>query len=434
MKAMAPDPYNRYASADEMLSDLEEFRKNPNVNFDYNISGFQDEEEDVDKTQVLPSAAAISSLSRTGGSRREGERAPDRSRSAQPKRRREEYEDEEEPRRPNWPIIGAVAAILVFVAALLFIMFSTAFRDTLTPHGSGGETIMVPSVTGYLLTDAQANTELLNGFTLVQGEQVESEEPAGTILRQDPAANSFVSEDNMTITVTTSSGEGEEILMPNVENQPMTLAISQLEDLGLDLKLDYTSSRSYHDTIPENYVISTSPKVNEPLTKGQRVILEISLGKEPPQTSVMISVIGQTEEDARNMITGLGLTVGRVEELPNGEQPEGRVWYQSVAANTEVPLGTAVDIFISQGPDESSGDDPVPQATRSFYIDLPTDYGEILRVVVVDSQEKTVYEGEYNVNLDASTEEITVTGTGQETFTIYINGHYYSRIPVNFEG
>ena len=35
LKAMAPNPDNRYSSADEMLTDLEEFRKNPNINFDY---------------------------------------------------------------------------------------------------------------------------------------------------------------------------------------------------------------------------------------------------------------------------------------------------------------------------------------------------------------------------------------------------------------
>ena len=46
MKAMAPDPDNRYLSADDMLADLEEFRKNPNINFDYNVSGFQDDEDD----------------------------------------------------------------------------------------------------------------------------------------------------------------------------------------------------------------------------------------------------------------------------------------------------------------------------------------------------------------------------------------------------
>ena len=74
MKAMAPDPDNRYLSADDMLADLEEFRKNPNINFDYNVSGFQDDEDDVDKTQVLPTAASIS---RVGSRVREPERGPE---------------------------------------------------------------------------------------------------------------------------------------------------------------------------------------------------------------------------------------------------------------------------------------------------------------------------------------------------------------------
>ena len=427
MKAMAPDPDNRYASADEMLSDLEEFRKNPNVNFDYNISGFQDEEEDVDKTQVLPSAAAISSLSRTGGSRREGERAPDRSRSAQPKRRREEYEDEEEPRRPNWPIIGAVAAILVFVAALLFIMFSTAFRDTLTPHGSGGETIMVPSVTGYLLTDAQAKAELLNGFTLVQGEQVESEEPAGTILRQEPDANSFVSGDKMTITVTVSSGEGEEIFMPNLVNQPRNLAISQLNNLGLNLKLDYTSSQSYHDTIPKDYVISTSPAAKEPLTEGQQVILEISLGKEA--NAIMPFVVGMTQEEAVKAITDAGLSVGEIKQSASDEQPAGKVWYQSITAYDEVEPGTKVDIFVSTGSGGGAGSGGA--ASKTFTVNLPTTLGDALHVEVVDSQEQTVFEGDYDLNLDTAV-DVPVTGTGQQTYTVYINGHYYTQETVDF--
>ena len=71
MKAMASDVNQRYISADAMLADLEEFRKNPNINFDYNVSGFQDDEDDVDKTQVLPTAASIS---RVGSRVREPER------------------------------------------------------------------------------------------------------------------------------------------------------------------------------------------------------------------------------------------------------------------------------------------------------------------------------------------------------------------------
>ena len=53
MKAMAPNPDNRYPSADAMLADLEEFRKNPNINFDFSPNDFHpEEEEDVDRTQI----------------------------------------------------------------------------------------------------------------------------------------------------------------------------------------------------------------------------------------------------------------------------------------------------------------------------------------------------------------------------------------------
>ena len=428
MKAMAPNPDNRYASADEMLSDLEEFRKNPDINFDYNISGFQDEEDDVDKTQVLPSAASLSSLSRGGGTgRREGDHASGRSRTSPPPRRREpeeDYEDEgEERRRANWPIIGAVAAILVFVGALLYIIFSSTLSGTL----SGQNTQRVPSVTGQLFQEVQANTELLNGFTLVQGGVTESEEPAGTILHQDPAANSFVSGENMTITVTVSSGEGEEVLMPNLVNKTRNLAISQLEGLGLDLKLDYTSSQSYHDTIPKDYVISTSPEADQPLTEGQLVILEISLGKEEPETVKVLPLIGMTEEEALKAIDAMGLSRGQVEYSPSDEQPEGLVWYQSVAADTEVSPGTKVDIFVSTGSGGGSGG----AVTKSFTLELPTDLGDSLHVEVVDSQNQTVFSGDYDVNMDTAV-DISVSGTGVQTYSIYINGHNYTQQTVDF--
>ena len=44
MKAMAPDMEKRYPSAEAMLRDLDEFRKNPSINFDYVLSDFAVEE------------------------------------------------------------------------------------------------------------------------------------------------------------------------------------------------------------------------------------------------------------------------------------------------------------------------------------------------------------------------------------------------------
>ena len=427
MKAMAPDPDNRYLSADDMLADLEEFRKNPNINFDYNVSGFQDDEDDVDKTQVLPTAASIS---RVGSRVREPERVQNRSRSNPPPRRREREEDEEEyddgPRRPNWPIIGAVAVILVFVAALLYIMFSTAFSGSL---GAQTQNIRLPSVTGQLFSEAQANTELLNGFTLVQGETVESDKPAGTILQQSPNANDFVSGDDMTITVTVSSGEAEEVLMPPLEGKTLAQALSALQvDLDLGLSVDYDSRSEYHDTIPEGCVISTIPEEGTVLSEGQQVILVMSLGKEETPM-VMPNLIGMDEEMAKKTITDMGLVVGQVQPSPSDEQEAGKVWYQSVAVNASVTEGTTVDIFVSTGPSGGSGSGDT--VTKTFTLTLPTNLGEDLHVEVVDSQEQTVFSGDYNINLDTAA-EIPVSGSGVQTYTIYINGHSYTQQTVDF--
>ena len=427
MKAMAPDPDNRYLSADDMLADLEEFRKNPNINFDYNVSGFQDDEDDVYKTQVLPTAASIS---RVGSRVREPERVQNRSRSNPPPRRREREEDEEEyddgPRRPNWPIIGAVAAILVFVVALLYIMFSTAFSGSL---GAQTQNIRVPSVTGQLFSEAQANTELLNGFTLVQGETVESDQPAGTILQQSPNANDFVSGDNMTITVTVSSGEAEEVTMPPLEGKTLAQALSALQvDLDLGLSVDYDSRSEYHDTIPEGCVISTIPEEGTVLSEGQQVILVMSLGKEETPM-VMPNLIGMDEETAKKTITDMGLVVGQVQPSPSDEQEAGKVWYQSVAVNASVTEGTTVDIFVSTGPSGGSGSGDT--VTKTFTLTLPTNLGEDLHVEVVDSQEQTVFSGDYNINLDTAA-EIPVSGSGVQTYTIYINGHSYTQQTVDF--
>ena len=427
MKAMAPDPDNRYLSADDMLADLEEFRKNPNINFDYNVSGFQDDEDDVDKTQVLPTAASIS---RVGSRVREPERVQNRSRSNPPPRRREREEDEEEyddgPRRPNWPIIGAVAAILVFVVALLYIMFSTAFSGSL---GAQTQNIRVPSVSGQLFSEAQANTELLNGFTLVQGETVESDQPAGTILQQSPNANDFVSGDDMTITVTVSSGEAEEVLMPPLEGKTLAQALSALQvDLDLGLSVDYDSRSEYHDTIPEGCVISTIPEEGTVLSEGQQVILVMSLGKEETPM-VMPNLIGMDEETAKKTITDMGLVVGQVQPSPSDEQEAGKVWYQSVAVNASVTEGTTVDIFVSTGPSGGSGSGDT--VTKTFTLTLPTNLGEDLHVEVVDSQEQTVFSGDYNTNLDTAA-EIPVSGSGVQTYTIYINGHSYTQQTVDF--
>jgi len=315
------------------------------------------------------------------------------------------------------------------VAALLFIMFSTAFSGSL---GAQTQNVRVPSVTGYLFSEAQANTELLNGFTLVQGEEVESDQPAGTILQQDPNANDFVSGDNMTITVTVSSGQAEEIKMPDLEGQTLSQALGTLDDLNLGLEYDYNSRTSYHDTIPKDSVISTYPTEGTVLHEGQQIILEMSLGPEEPETVKVITLVGMPEEDALQAITDMGLNVGQVQRLPNSDQPEGYVWYQSIAADTAVAPGTSIDIFVSTGSESGSGGESGESSSKTISFQLP-DAGGVVTVMVVDSQGNMVHSQEYDTNMNLTTEDIPVSGTGEETYTMFINGIPYDRQTVNFD-
>ena len=418
MKAMAPTPDDRYPSADAMLADLEEFRKNPNINFDYSTSEFQPEEEDLERTQIH---ITTSHGSHSSASRRE----MNQSRSERPERRsrrvvEEEEEDEEDERRgPNWPIIGAVAAILVFVVALVFIMFSTVFSGSL----QAGETKRVPTVTGLLYSEASEDTDLLGDFTLEIIKEEESDKPAGTIINQDPAANSTITASTGTvIQVVVSTGQANEVVMPNVLNKDYRDANSDLTDLAkennITLKVDFSSKSEYNDQVEKDCVISTIPEAGQVLSDGDTVTLVVSLGKETQQVDVP-GLLGQTEDMARKMLTSKGLDVGSVEHGYSSDYPKGQVCFQSVSEGTKVDQGTKVNIIISDGEDPNT--QPIPsEVTKTVTFTLP-DSGTVVNVEVKDAQGNTVHSGSYDTNLESGF-QLELKGTGKQVYTVYIDG------------
>jgi len=420
MRAMAPNPDNRYPSADAMLADLEEFRKNPNINLDYGPGDLPgDFLDDGDRTQIL-NTAQVNAVRAWEGL--------------------------------LLCLIGAAigSAIIFFFVKLLgvkmveafisrekinslkfikssrrlnllmFILFSSLFSDTLGPNQNS---IRVPSVVGMMFDQAKNDQELLGEFTLEQAGEAESEKPAGTILEQDPGANSLVSSSG-TIRVTVSSGPADEVLMPDLTNVPLQSALSQLNGLG-EFDIDFTSRTDYDDHIPKDSVISTIPAKDQPLTEGTKIYLTISLGKEE-ETVTMMDLRGMTQEQAEKAITGLGLAVGSVDHS-SSDMPAGQVWFQSVEPKDEVAPGTNVNIIISTGPDGGG-----QQSSKTVTFNLP-DSGEIVSVQVIDGSGNTVWgPEEKDTNLEVAV-EVTVSGSGTEEFTLLVNGSAYSTKTVDFE-
>ena len=425
MKAMAPNPDDRYLSADDMLADLEEFRKNPNINFDYSASEFDPEEEpDDDRTQQIRPAAAVRSRpvrehtysgSYDRGGRGSGRPAP-RPRS----RDYDDYDDEEDDRparSPIWPVVLAVAAVLLFVGLVFGFLWNSIFAGMFEK----APTEQVPTLVGRNYDEVSQDTELLGRFKLVLGETVTDDAEAGTILKQDPEEGKEVGEAVTEITVTVSGGP-QIIEMIDLYNMEYSKAYSTLREMGLK---PATPTYENDDEVEANHVISFTPLAGTPLTPGTEVQMVVSKGPEE-RTFPMPTLENMTEENALKTLGTYNLEQGRIERVSSDTVEEGRVVIQYPAANTQVSEKTVVNLQISSGPDPSTQtqepDPPAPPAetTVTVPVNLPADAeGTINLKVLMDGVEV------FNQNVNASMQTsvpVTVTGTGTKILTIYING------------
>ena len=403
MKAMAPDPNNRYASADDMLADLEEFRKNPSINFDYTMDDLFRDMGSEEPTQVITGTVA----------------------SSRRRRQSEEGAPEGDPRRPrrergriNYPIIAAVAGVLVFVGVLFYFLWSFL----LGPLMEEEPVHVVPSVTGHTLDDFAFDPTLLNGFTLVEGEVVESDEPAGTIIDQDPEANREIKGDeDLTIVVTISGGEAE-LTMPEVYNKEYRAVKLQLESMGLVV---LPVIREFSDDVNYGYVTRFSPAFGTVMHEGDEVQLWVSDGVDTPTVPVP-DLYNETLEKATSDLKLVNLDVGGTDEVYDEEVPAGSVVSQYPVAGSEVPEGTKVNLQISKGPDPAN----VPQpTTKDYLVNLPDIEGYVNVRITVGGV--TVYEESVDCMMNDYIDP-PITGTGIQTVSVYFDGVLYEAKDVDF--
>ena len=281
MKAMAPNPDNRYLSANEMLADLEEFRKNPSINFDYSASEFEPEGDQEEYTQVrsvhqtsgrsIPERRYEDEEDYPPPHRRERRRYEDE--EDYPPQRRRRYEDDEDyPRRrgPVWPVLLAVAAVLLFVGLTFSFLWKTIFAGMLAPP----ETHTVPDLVGEVYEEIKDDTELLAGFTLIEGDTVADDADPGTIIDQEPKGGKEVGENVTEIKVTVSGGP-EMVKMIPLDNMDYQAASTALRNIGLKAGVpSYINS----ETVEQGFIISYTPLEGVDVPPGTEVEIVVSKG------------------------------------------------------------------------------------------------------------------------------------------------------------
>ena len=437
MRAMAPTLEQRYASAEEMLVDLKDFRKNPDMTVT--------RPDRTDEPTMVVSTGKIA-----GSGAAVDRRQPSPEQDYRERRRQEPEEDEGEyydyddpPRRGGGAAaVAAIAVILVFIGGMVFFLYNFVLKGM---FGDAKE-YKVPKVLGYTVEELENNTLILGDFRLEVIDVVHSEEYAeGKICEQTPEAGSLVREGEMVIRVNVSGGE-DSMYMPAVESWDAQRALDKLQN---EMGLKVNQEREYSPTITEGYVISQSPMENTRVEKGQEVTIVISKGPETPKATVP-NLINARYEDVERQLTSAGLTLRSTDYYYSDDYAQGRVMWQSVDAFKEVDRGTEIDVWVSRGPEATeppateppteapthppATEDPVPTdsevvpptSTLPITVDLSGyEHPVNLRIVV---GEVTLFDGA----VDADSKTVQATASGTQTVYIYINGELEHRYSMEF--
>ncbi|MEN8233659.1 MAG: PASTA domain-containing protein, partial [Actinomycetota bacterium] len=213
------------------------------------------------------------------------------------------------------------------------------------------EKVTVPDVVGQ--TEADATAVVTDaGLVATAVEAPDDAVPAGTVISQDPAADTLV-DPGAEVTITVSTGPAT-VPVPDVVGQTEADANAAITGAGLTV----VKTEAPDDAVPAGSVAAQSPAAGTLVDPGAEVTIAVSTG---PATVPVPDVVGQTEADANAAITGAGLSVAKV-EAPDDTVPVGGVAAQNPAAGTLVDPGAQVTITVSTGPDVPSTV-PVPDVT-----------------------------------------------------------------------
>ena len=328
-KAMEKDPDKRYQSAQEMLAAIEEFKRNPSIQFAYEYRSAEDNPERninrvVSNTKSSPKSTSI----HTGDARRVGTSNPGRSKSAKKKKKASKGFS-------LLPIFFGMAVAFVIGAAILIYLIFTNSSNLLFSNRADVQVISFVGMTKdeFLATDY--NSLLRAEFPVEY-----SSEPAGTIIRQTPKAGRTVKE-KQRIVLTVSLGT-QYVTIPETKNMVAEDAEQTLKDMGLRV----TKKPMSDNSVANGAVVYTQPAAGETVEGDSTVILYVSRSEVSKESQVP-SLTGKTIEEARNEVKGLNLSIRTIEQA--SEQPAGTVLSQSPDAGSTVRKSSVITLVVSTG-------------------------------------------------------------------------------------
>ncbi len=416
VRCMAHNPADRYPSAATLLTDLDEFRKNPAILFDYNnpntdidaATRLQPPPKDLDETMPLPKTVAQRTAERTAPPR---QRTSSGSRSTPPvkkgERRKEVIVEDKEERSKVATVAIIACAAVAFVAVILFCI--AIFGGDML-HSSD-ELTVAPNLIGQIYDE---NKDYGDVVVEISSKQYSDEYEKGEIMDQTPKADKKMAKGD-TVRVTVSLGpQPVEKVMEDLAHVPQQQAVDFLNAMDIDLQILPKMENS--STVEKDCVIRTNPTEGEKLEKGQTVYLWISTGP-LKQTATVPTVVGRNQTEAYEIMTGSKFTNVTFEEVESSE-PKGTVVEQSIMAGIEVDINSPIVLKVSKGMPVTTGPTVPPVTEPDTYVeqlvslDLPTEVLEDTVLTIWEGSklvaEREVFAGTLSVDLKLRGENVMV--------------------------
>lgn len=386
LKAMQKNVNDRYQSAAEMLLDLEEFRRNPSIQFDYDY-------KNTEPTKYIPNiTGSIKHIDPV------------------------EVEDEEEEKpvvknRTIPILVGVITALVVVLAVAFGVLFKMGYL-------TGNSKVKVPNFVGIIYDEEEFKNKYPN-YVFDVTEKVDADVSPNEIISQTPEKGTKIDPKKTKIELVIATNAELVEVPDDLIGTDYVTAVTRLNGLGFKIKEKEVEQKDYPG-IPAGTVVSINPKGGNKVSVGTSVTLEyVSYDETKEKLVIVPDVSNLDEENAKKVLTSSGFTVSTKSEYSD-TVTKGYV-ISNTFKGSKIPSGSNVVITVSKG--------KLIEQSTNISVTLPKYNGQGNVTATLD--DTTVFTG--TCTLDGSNVEVTVRGyEATSVFKFFVDGKLIYKCNVNF--
>ena len=431
MKAMDQDPNKRYLSAQALLYDMDEFRKNPSILFDYNNSST--DIDDATRFQSMTEAGKQVQKVQEAEKRNTGKTSSTAEnvakRPQKPRPRREEIIEEDEKS-------SKVATIAIVLCSIVAILAIGIFLFTLLGEGGGLQNaqnlVTIPNLLNMDLDEAaKAKDYVVEVDSWVYSNEYEK----GKIIEQNPRPNAQVNKGSTVSVIVSNGPEPKEKVMEDLTGLNSETATNFLINTQGISEANISIIYGNSDTYAAGQIFKTEPAKDNLLTEQTLIKLYVSTGPDIKMvTMVDFTSSGYTLDSAEKWLDLNGfknVTILKEES----DEPAGKIFYQSIMAGKSVNVTTPIVLRVSLGkngtivlpPDELP--DPTDYVYKLITVELPADREE---EYVLKVYRDAVIVEERIIPVGTLSTQFRVAGKDVMSFVFMIDNEIYRTMEVDF--